>query len=135
MSIDLAWLSYSENMILTYMTMNDDRVRPWHYELQGFSAKRNDFPAWMVPPIEWACRCFLINGEDTLAQTDIKKISAKIPKKPKQIDGVFSESVAKCGRIFSKSHPYFNVRKEDKDKLKGIVKRIKEKYYVTGENK
>ena len=63
---------------------------------------------------------------------DIKNIQAKAPKKPKELDGVFSESVCKCGRIFSKSHPYFDVDKADKTMLKRLVKNIREKYYGEG---
>lgn len=126
------WLRYHENTYLTYWTQNDDRVRPWHYALQGFTAKRDDFPSWMIPPIEWACRCFLISSNDAMGNADIKNIQAKAPKKPKELDGVFSESVCKCGRIFSKSHPYFDVDKADKPMLKRLVKNIMEKYYGEG---
>ena len=133
MRIAAMWLHCSPGTHLTYMTQNDDRVRPWHYALQGFTARRDDFPAWMIPPIEWGCRCFLMSdGGDIIAEKDkIKdvKASVEVPEKPEQIDDIFSESVAKCGRIFGKSHPYFKVAKADKDKLKEYVDNIRSQYY------
>ena len=144
MSIAAMWLWCSPNTYLTYMTQNDDRVRPWHYALQGFTARRDDFPAWMIPPIEWGCRCFLMSESgDIIASGDkVKQVqvgkpldalavkaSFDVPEKPSQLDNIFSESVAKCGRIFGKSHPYFKVAKADKTKLKEYVENIRKQYY------
>ena len=133
MGIAYIWLHCSSETYLTYMTQNDDRVRPWHYELQGFTAKPNDFPSWMIPPIEWGCRCFLMseNGDIVAKKDKIKDVRAsfEVPEKPSQLDNIFSESVAKCGRIFSKAHPYFKVAKADKAKLKEYADNIKKQYY------
>lgn len=134
MGIAYEWLHCSASTYLTYMTQNDDRVRPWHYALQGFTARRDDFPSWMIPPIEWGCRCFLMSesGDIIAEKNRIKDVVASfdVPEKPSQIDDVFSESVAKCGRIFGKSHPYFKVAKADRDKLREYVDSIKKKYYA-----
>ena len=90
----------------------------------------------MIPPIEWNCRCFLISSDSAdevwNKASNLRKVMDKAPKKPKQIDGVFSESVAKCGRIFSSSHSYFSVKAEDKEFLQSCVERIKSKYYGKG---
>lgn len=132
MAIALVWIKHSKDSYLTYMTQNDDRVRPWHFALQGFTAKRDEFPSWMIPPIEWGCRCFLVDYEGDSVQNNAQIRSIKdiaIPSKPKQLDNVFSESVAKCGRIFGKSHSYFQVGDKDKDTLKDIVELIKSDYY------
>lgn len=126
------WIHIAENEYLTYWTMNDTKVRPWHLELQGYTGRASEYPAWMIPPIEWHCRCFLItsSGDSVIGKSnDIRKVNGKIPKKPAQIDGVFSESVAKCGRIFSSSHPYFQVKDSDKEMLESFVSTIKAKYY------
>lgn len=128
MKVALAWVIAEKHQELTYMTQNDDRVRPWHYALQGFTAKKDDFPSWMIPPIEWGCRCFLVEYNGDSVVNSIKSVRAKY-EKPKQLDDVFSESVAKCGRIFSKSHSYFKVWKKDKKKLDEIVETIKKDYY------
>lgn len=132
MSIAYKWIHTAATEYLTYWTMNDNKVRPWHLALQGYTAKRDDFPAWMIPPIEWNCRCFLIaaSGEEVLGNaSELRKVSAKVPQKPSQIDDTFSESVAKCGRIFSKSHSYFQVKQKDKVFLQDCVTNIKSKYY------
>lgn len=123
-SVALKWITaYSAGTTLMYLTMNDDRVRPWHRALEGFSAPRDMFPAWMIPPIEWGCRCYLVDVSGDVVENRLK-VSAKAPAKPLQIDNVFSESLAKCGRIFGKSHPYFRVRKEHAAKLMEYSERI-----------
>ena len=129
--IALWWIGMAENTWLTYMTQNDDRVRPWHYALQGFTARKIDFPDWMIPPIEWRCRCFLESSDGGVYAKEGKlhDVKAKIPEKPKELDGVFDESLATCGKIFGKNHPYFEVDKSDADALKKIAKNIKKRYY------
>ena len=128
----LGWIHYEENQYLTYMTQNDDRVRPWHYALQGFTARKSEFPDWMIPPIEWGCRCFLETGggEIYAKGSKLKEVMAKAPIKPEQLDNVFSESLCKCGRIFGKAHPYFDVKEKDVAMLNKFVKIIKERYYA-----
>ena len=61
----------------------------------------------------------------------IPVMAAKNVTPPKQLDGVFSESLAKCGRIFSSAHSYFSVKEIDKSMLAGFVTRLKEKYHVS----
>lgn len=132
MGIAYKWIQFGSSEYLTYWTMNDNRVRPWHLALQGYTERRDDFPSWMIPPIEWHCRCFLMNteGDEVVGSAkDIKKVVGKAPKKPSQLDDVFSESVAKCGRIFGKSHSYFNVNVGDKQFLQDCVDNIRAKYY------
>ena len=127
------WISFSSLDYLVYWTQNDVKVRPWHMALQGYAASRDEFPSWMIPPIEYNCRCFL---EAIDVRASVSKSAASIKgtvkniEKPKELDGVYSESLAKCGRIFSKEHPYFKVKRSDKDMLQGFVSRLKEKYNV-----
>lgn len=126
------WLKMSANDYLVYWTQNDMKVRPWHMALQGYAAPRDEFPSWMIPPIEYNCRCFLESLEIGSVAGQLKKVvgSAKTVEKPKQLNDVYSESLAKCGRIFGPSHNYFTVRESDKKMLQGFVKRLREKYYV-----
>jgi DNA repair photolyase len=127
----LKWVTlYSAATMLTYMTMNDERVRPWHRQFEGYSAPRDLFPDWLIPPIEWGCRCHLEDLMGNAVENKVIQVYDKAPKKPKELDNIFSESLAKCGRIFGKSHPYFKVRKEHKKKLASYVERLKEKYYA-----
>ena len=87
----------------------------------------------LLPPIEYNCRCFLEILEAPRADAKISQIkgSAKDFIKPKQLNSVYSESLAKCGRIFGPTHSYFSIKDTDKDMLMDFVSRLKEKYYVS----
>lgn len=121
-----------EDVILMYMTMGDERVRPWHLQYEGYTAPKSMFPAWLIPPIEHQCRCFLI--EDTASSLAKIQASTKEPKMPKWFNRTFKESVALGGRIFSDEHPYFQVDERHLRQLSDMAKRIKSKYYRNGEN-
>lgn len=129
------WTKLEGDVYMTYMTQNDDRVRPWHMALQGYTAKRSEFPSWMIPPIEWACRCYLVSesGGEYAKNIDIQKVKAAAqeqePEKPKELDGIFKESLCQCGRIFSDEHPYFEVKESDMEMLTNIVTKLRSKYY------
>lgn len=128
MMVAVGLLKVRPETTLMYMTQGDERVRPWHLQYEGFTAPKSQFPAWLIPPIENACRCYLV--EDT-ASASISMVSNKRTKKPKMPDWfnpVFKESIALGGRIFSDDHPYFTIDKEHKSKLKKIASRIKTKY-------
>ena len=127
------WIGVGRHDYLMYMTQGDDRVRPWHAALEGFTARRDDFPSWMIPPIEWGCRCYLVDmAGDSVenSASDLHNVMAKVPEKPSQLDPIFSESVCKHGRIFSDAHPYFTVDEEHVDMLNGFVERLKEKWHA-----
>lgn len=115
--------------ILTYMTQGDERVRPWHLQYEGFSAPKASFPAWLIPPIEHMCRCFLI--EDTI-ENSVQAASKKL-EMPDWFNPTFKESVALGGRIFSDAHPYFQILPEHNLKLQEIAARIKA-WYWNGES-
>lgn len=112
--------------ILTYMTQGDERVRPWHLQYEGFSAPKANFPAWLVPPIEHMCRCFLV--EDSISDS-IQAAARKSLKMPDWFNPTFKESVAFGGRIFSDEHPYFQIASEHNKGLQTIAKRIKDSYF------
>lgn len=127
------WIGVGRRDYLMYMTQGDDRVRPWHAALEGFTARRDDFPSWMIPPIEWGCRCYLVDmaGDSVQnAATNLHQVKAKTPEKPPQLNSIFSESVCQCGRIFGEAHPYFTVDEGHTDMLNGFVERLKEKWYA-----
>lgn len=130
-AIAAKWMRLSPADYVTYWTQNDSKVRPWHRELQGYTAHIDEFPSWMIPPIEWNCRCFLeVFEPGAMAHIDLRNdILAKAVEKPAEMDGVFEESLAKCGRIFGKSHPYFDIKEDDKEMLSEFVVRLKQGYY------
>ena len=129
------WMKMSATDYAVCWTQNDTKVRPWHMALQGYAAPRDEFPSWMIPPIEYNCRCFLEILEVPRADAKLSQIkgSAKDLVKPKQLNSVYSESLAKCGRIFGSTHSYFSVKEEDTGMLMGFVSRLREKYYVSAE--
>lgn len=115
--------------ILTYMTQGDERVRPWHLQYEGVSAPKSSFPAWLVPPIEHMCRCYLV--EDTVSDS-VQAAAKKKLEMPDWFNPTFKESVAFGGRIFSDEHPYFQIQSEHNGTLQAISQRIKDKYYNAG---
>ena len=129
MGIAAGWVMYRENTVLTYMTQGDNRVRPWHLALEGTSYRKSEFPAWLIPPIEHGCRCYLVEEDLGVLNNSIPQVecSAKI-EKPDFVNPVFEESVCKGGRIFGPAHSYFTIPKKYKKRLKNISKRIKQKW-------
>nr|DAP53491.1 MAG TPA: hypothetical protein [Caudoviricetes sp.] len=118
------------NTILTYMSQGDERVRPWHLQYEGFSAPKSDFPAWLIPPIENMCRCYLLydDGPEASERLINKVLAKSSPEKPDWINPVFEESVALGGKIFSSAHRYFQIDKRHKKRLKQIAGKVKDKY-------
>jgi hypothetical protein len=120
-----------DDTVLMYMTQGDERVRPWHLQYEGFTAPKSRFPAWLIPPIEYQCRCYLV--EDTASidgKSNLSSVQAMAtPEMPDWFNRTFKESVALGGRIFSDEHPYFQVDERHVGRLNAIAKRIKAKYY------
>jgi len=59
----LNWQSLQDSEVIEYNTVGDDRVRPAHAELDGFTEAPTN-PIWNIiaPPSDWRCRCWLIPG-------------------------------------------------------------------------
>lgn len=117
-----------DQTVLTYMTMGDERVRPWHLQYEGFTAPKSAFPEWLIPPIEHGCRCFLVEDTAGNALSQVEASTNKIPKRPNWFNPTFKESVAKGGRIFSDEHPYFQIDEKHLKELTKVANRIKDKY-------
>ncbi|NDV63957.1 hypothetical protein D0T60_01670 [Bacteroides sp. 224] len=132
MIVAAGFVSISSQTVLTYMTQGDERVRPWHLQYEGYSAPKSQFPAWLIPPIEYGCRCYLIEESAFAQLTRVKASSNKRPKMPEWFNPVFKESVALGGRIFSDDHRYFECNEQHADKLREISSRIKNKYLTNG---
>lgn len=118
------WIGIADESIVTYMTQGDERVRATHLSLEGISYPKSQFPGELIPPIEWACRCYLVaDGMASVRGTLQDKMDYRILVNP-----VFAESLAKGGRIFGAQHPYF--AKPLPTKVQEITKRIKQKLYT-----
>lgn len=122
-------IAVSNNTVLTYMTQGDERVRPWHLQYEGYSAPKSSFPAWLIPPIEHACRCYLVEDSVTGQLQDVQGSVIRVPEMPEWFNPTFKESVALGGRIFSDEHPYFQIQDEHQQILQSIADRIKSKYW------
>lgn len=122
-------IAIANETVLMYMTQGDERVRPWHLQFEGFSAPKSSFPAWLVPPIEHACRCYLVEDGVRGEIGDVLNMTTKTPEMPEWFNPTFKESVAFGGRIFSDEHPYFNIQSEHVEALQLISDRIKSKYF------
>ena len=104
-------------------------MRPWHLALEGTSYRKASFPAWLIPPIEHGCRCFLVEeSADVLNQSKLSQVMGQIIEMPDFVNPVFKESVAKGGRIFSDAHSYFIIHKKHKKRLRTIANKIKDKW-------
>ena len=110
-----------------FVTIKNERVRPWHLQYEGYTAPKSSFPAWLIPPIEHQCRCYLV--EDTASVIGSMKAAASVPEMPDWFNRTFKESVALGGRIFSDEHPYFQVDERHVGRLNAIAQRIKDYYF------
>lgn len=128
MIIAAGLVGVADSTMLTYMTQGDERVRPWHLQYEGFSAPKSQFPAWLIPPIEHQCRCYLVEDSVVGELKNVKNAAVKVPIMPDWFNRTFKESVALGGRIFSDEHPYFTIDSRDEASLHDIARRIKEKY-------
>lgn len=94
-----------------YQTVNDDRVRPEHEELDGICLPvDNEFWDSYYPPWEWNCRCIAEQTDDD--ETPQKTIdNLDLP----ETDPVTSFNPVKEKVIFSPEHPYFDVAERDRE--------------------
>lgn len=117
------WMGVSMDSIITFNTQNDERVRAWHQSFDGVSYLKSEFPPELIPPIEWACRCYLTSDGYGSVMGSILKPDLKVKVNP-----IFAESLATGGRIFSLSHPYFQYPLPPE--VEAIKLRIKRKFGI-----
>lgn len=125
-SIASWWINIPSQTIITYMTQGDERVRASHLSLEGLSYPKNEFPSELIPPIDYACRCYLMsNGFESHVFASLKPTYSS-----KVINPIFSESLATGGRIFTDKHPYFKIPKSQRERLYEIGQKIKNKFMI-----
>lgn len=123
LGVAAAWVGINELTTITYMTQGDERVRDSHRALDGLTFTKRNFPEWLIPPIDWGCRCYLVTefGDNILGGFNFPGDYKK------NVNPIFARSIAKKGPIFSDAHPYFEVKKENMKELKQISRGIKKK--------
>lgn len=119
--IALFWLGISNETIVTFNTQRDERVRELHASFDGLSYRKSEFPPELIPPIEWACRCYLTSD-------GYGSIFGSILRPELKVNPIFSESLATGGRIFSDSHAYFKLTLPQE--VLDIAKRLKQKLHI-----
>ncbi len=97
------WVDFEKHpeALLEYRTMEDDRVREEHRQLDRIIRPVND-PFWKTyyPPNGWNCRCTIIRLND----------GAKTPDKNLQypdIANIFKTNLGQQGLVFPAHSPYF----------------------------
>jgi len=103
--IDL-WHSFSDDEILQISTVGDDRVRPEHALLDGFTAKKTD-PVWrkIWIPFDFNCRCHIIPG---LAK-NIKDFTTNDLIKKGKVSKYFQNNPALSKIVFDEQMPMMRV--------------------------
>ncbi len=115
------WIETSEDSNITFNTQRDERVRELHASFDGVTYRKSEFPTELIPPIEWACRCFLTSD-------DLGAVMMSIGKDGVSVNPIFKESLATCGRIFSDAHPYF--QKSLPNEVRAIITKLKKQLHL-----
>lgn len=123
MGVAATLMAMGANQILTYTTQGDERVRDSHRALEGISYPKSQFPAELIPPIDWGCRCYLTeSGDSSLVADNPSNVDELIEK---SVNPIFKSHPAVDGKVFSDAHPYFNVKLAHIPLLKEVSSKIK----------
>ena len=96
------WAKFPDGCLLQFQTAGDERVRESHAILDGIVAKKeSSFWLKYYTPLDWGCRCIVIEVLNK-AETDLTKIA--LPTLPKG----FGNNVGIDGVVYSKDSSYFN---------------------------
>lgn len=121
------WIGLSEETTLMYMTQGDERVRDSHRALEGLSFTKSSFPEWLIPPIDWRCRCYLIESFTRPSFSGFVDLDDKITQ---AVNPIFRKSLAKGGPIFGEDHPYFMVDSSLVRPMHKIITSIKSQFNI-----
>lgn len=92
--------------MIRYRTVGDGRVREAHKKLDGITLPIEDeFWNTYFPPNDWNCRCDVEQVE-----SDKKAAPKDLPTTPP----MFRSNVGKDGIVFPETHPYYNIKDNNK---------------------
>lgn len=99
------WATLETLPFLEYSTVGDDKVRPSHRVLDGFTAPPGD-RIWrkIYPPNDWHCRCDVVPG--VAGKYDPNKKAGLVEKA--EIPKYFQKHAALDKVIFDSGHPVFS---------------------------
>ena len=97
MAIASAWNDFDSMTSLTYTTQGDERVRDSHRALEGLTYLKRDFPEALIPPIDFRCRCYLVESSDALASR--RNPDDAYDRINSAVNPIFATTAAKSGRI------------------------------------
>lgn len=104
------WNSFAEDEYIQISTVGDDKVRPWHASLDGFTALKSS-TVWrrLWPPFDWNCRCHAIPG----IARDVKEFNTATLLKDARVSKYFQSNSGITKAIFDEDeHPHFrNIKK------------------------
>lgn len=118
------WHDFQESgdkYLLQLRTANDDRVRDSHAILHNITLPKSS-PFWdrYFPPLDWGCRCLVIEvlkGKYEVSRLeDVEKIGEKATPE------MFRYNPGKQGIIFPPNHPYHKLSKQAKEVVQEIAK-------------
>jgi len=130
------WKQYEQDgdrYNLQYRTAGDERVRKTHSDLNNTTLPINDaFWNEYYPPNGWNCRCSAIQvKKGKYKETNSKEAieNGKIATTQINKNGVntlemFRTNTAKEAVVFPKTHPYYNIRKNDFTDVKQFSKHL-----------
>lgn len=118
------YITTESEEIIEFKTQGDERVRASHAALDGLRYRKSEFPDALVPPIEWACRCYLVNTGSTDGRTLTNRSGVPALLAAASLS-IFKNNVAKDGVMFSEDHPYFEVDSEHEKELADMTSKIK----------
>lgn len=100
------WNGFNDDEYIQISTAGDDKVRPWHASLDGFTALKSD-PVWrrLWPPFDWKCRCHAIPG---IASKAAKDFHTGTLLKDARIPMYFQSNSGVTKTVFDENlHPHF----------------------------
>jgi hypothetical protein len=107
------WLKYTvKGGDLKYKTQEDNRVRPEHQTLNNITKPISD-TFWSVyyPPNGWMCRCYVTQILSNLVNEFSNPLDHNVPE-------AFQFNAGIERKVFSPKHPYFKVKRGDKELAK-----------------